>query len=78
MARCRPEGSRRGPAGEVLSEGLLLAGILALLPWAALAVAAALPWALAAAADRERRQKVSPWQPRHHLAVGDPQSGSAE
>jgi hypothetical protein len=75
-ARRGPE-SRRGPAGEVLSEGLLLAGLLALLPWAAPALLAAVPWAVAAAAARERRQDIGRWQPRHHLAVGDPQAGGS-
>jgi hypothetical protein len=32
---------------------------------------------LRAAAERERRQKVSRWLELHHLAAGDPQSWSA-
>ena len=35
------------------------------------------PLALRAAAERERRQKVSRWLELHHLAAGDPQSWSA-
>jgi len=35
------------------------------------------PWAVKAAAERERRQKVSRWLELHHLAAGDPQSWSA-
>jgi len=38
----------------------------------------AAPWAARAAAERERRQKVSRWLALHHLAAGDPQSWSAE
>jgi hypothetical protein len=73
----RPAEARQGPAGEVLCGGLLAAGLLALLPWAAAALLAATPWAARAAAARERRQKVSLWLERAHLAAGDPQSWSA-
>jgi hypothetical protein len=72
----RPAESRQGPAGEVLIEGLLAAGLVALLPWAAAALLAAAPWAVAAAAARERRQKVGLWMERQHLAAGDPNSWS--
>ncbi|HXO20653.1 MAG TPA: hypothetical protein VOA87_12100, partial [Thermoanaerobaculia bacterium] len=68
---------RTGAAGEILMAGLILAGLVALLPWAALLLLAATPRALAAAAERERRQEVSRWLPLHHLAAGDPQSWSA-
>ncbi|MFL6196352.1 MAG: hypothetical protein ACJ75H_19385 [Thermoanaerobaculia bacterium] len=68
---------RTGAAGEVLLEGSLLAALVALLPWTALAALALTPWALRAAAERERAQKVSRWLELHHLAVGDPQSWSA-
>ncbi len=68
---------KTGAAGEVVFEGALLAALVALLPWAALLPLAALPWALRAAAERERRQKVSRWLELHHLAAGDPQSWSA-
>jgi hypothetical protein len=68
---------RTGAAGEVVLEGALLAALIALLPWAALLALVALPWALRAAAERERRQKVSRWLELHHLAAGDPQSWSA-
>ncbi|HEY4589766.1 MAG TPA: hypothetical protein VII86_11100, partial [Thermoanaerobaculia bacterium] len=68
---------RTGAAGEILFEGGLLAALAALLPWAALLPLAAVPWALRAAAERERRQKVSRWLELHHLAAGDPQSWSA-
>ena len=68
---------RTGAAGEILLEGGMTAALLALLPWLALPLLAlALP-ALRAAAERERRQKVSRWLELHHLAVGDPQSWSA-
>jgi hypothetical protein len=38
-------------------------------------VAAPLAWR--AAAERDRRQKVSPWDELHHRAIGDPLSWSA-
>lgn len=68
---------RTGASGEILVEGLLAAAAVALLPWLALALLAVTPAALAAAAERERGQKVSRWLELHHLAVGDPQSWSA-
>lgn len=68
---------RTGAAGEIFFEGALLSALVALLPWAALLALAAVPWGLRAAAERERRQKVSRWLELHHLAVGDPQSWSA-
>ena len=68
---------RTGAAGEIVFEGALLAALVALLPWTALLPLAATPWALRAAAERERRQKVSRWLELHHLAAGDPQSWSA-
>jgi hypothetical protein len=72
----RPAGSRTGAAGEILIEGLLVAGLVALLPWSAALLIAALPLAVRAAAARERRQKVGAWSERHHLAAGDPHSWS--
>ena len=68
---------RTGASGEILMEGLLLAAAVALLPWLAVLPLLATPWAVRAAAERERRQKVSRWLELHHLAVGDPQSWSA-
>jgi hypothetical protein len=68
---------RTGAAGEVFLEGSLLSALVALLPWAALLALVGIPWALRAAAERERRQKVSRWLELHHLAAGDPQSWSA-
>ncbi len=72
----RPATSRQGAAGEIVMEGLLLAGLAALQPWAAAAMLAAVPLALRTAAARERRQKVGAWHERRHLAAGDPQSWS--
>jgi hypothetical protein len=69
---------RTGASGEILLEGMWLAAAVALLSWAALALAAAAPWAARLAAERERRQKVSRWLEIHHLAAGDPQSWSAQ
>jgi hypothetical protein len=68
---------RTGAAGEIIFEGALLAALAALLPWTALLPLGLVPWALRAAAERERRQKVSRWLELHHLAAGDPQSWSA-
>lgn len=68
---------RTGASGEVLGEGLLLAAAVALLPWVSLLTLLGTPLAVRAAAERERRQKVSRWQEIHHLAAGDPQSWSA-
>jgi hypothetical protein len=68
---------RTGAAGEILGEGLLLAALVALLPWAGLGALPLVPFALRAAAERERLQKVSRWLELHHLAAGDPQSWSA-
>jgi hypothetical protein len=68
---------RTGAAGEVLGEGLLLAALVALLPWTSLVALLGVPLARRAAAERERRQKVSRWLELHHLAAGDPQSWSA-
>lgn len=68
---------RTGASGEILIEGMLLAAAVALLPWGSLVALTGTPWAIRAAAERERRQKVSRWQEIHHLAVGDPQSWSS-
>lgn len=68
---------RTGASGEILGAGLFLSALVALLPWTALLALVATPWAVRAAAERERRQKVSRWLELHHLAAGDPQSWSA-
>lgn len=68
---------KTGAVGEVLMEGSFLAALVALLPWTVLLTLALTPWAVRAAAERERRQKVSRWLELHHLAAGDPQSWSA-
>jgi hypothetical protein len=69
---------RAGASGEILAEGLLAAGAVALLPWLGLAALAAVPLAWRAAAERERRQKVSRWLALHYLAAGDPQAWSGD
>jgi hypothetical protein len=74
--RRAPESSS-GASGEILGEGLLAAGLVALVPWLSLLALAAVPFVWRLAAERERRQKVSRWLPLHHLAAGDPQSWSA-
>lgn len=68
---------RTGASGEILAEGFLLAALVALLPWASLLALAGTPFAVRAAAERDKRQKVSRWLELHHLAAGDPQSWSA-
>ena len=68
---------RTGAAGEIFGVGLLLASLVALLPWVSPLALAGVPFALRAAVERERRQKVSRWLELHHLAAGDPQSWSA-
>jgi hypothetical protein len=68
---------RTGAAGEILLQGGLAAALLALLPWLGLALVLLTLPVLRAAATRDRKQKVSRWLERHHLAVGDPQSWSA-
>jgi hypothetical protein len=69
--------SRTGAASGVLGEGALLAAWVAVLPWLALPALAATPFAWRAAADRDRRHKVSRWNELHHHAVGDPLSWNA-
>lgn len=68
---------RTGASGEILLEGFMLAAAVALLPWVSLLALLGTPLAVRAAAERERRQKVSRWQEIHHLAAGDPQSWSS-
>jgi hypothetical protein len=68
---------RTGASGEILMEGLLLAAAVALIPWISLLAPFAAPWAVRAAAERDRKQKVSRWLELHHLAAGDPQSWSS-
>lgn len=68
---------RTGASGEILAEGFLLAALVALLPWTSLLALAGTPFAVRAAAERDKRQKVSRWLELHHLAAGDPQSWSA-
>lgn len=67
---------RTGASGEILAEGMLAAGAVALLPALAVAGLAAAPFLLRLAAARDRAQKVSRWLPIHHLAAGDSQSWS--
>ena len=68
---------RTGASGEILMEGLLLAAAVALIPWISILAPFAAPWAVRAAAERDRKQKVSRWLELHHLAAGDPQSWSS-
>ena len=68
--------SKTGPATRLLAEAALLACWVALLPWLALVAVAVAPLAWHAAAEEDRRQKVSSWEERHHRAAGDPLSWS--
>jgi hypothetical protein len=72
----RPPVGRLGTAGEIVVAGLLIAGVLALLPWSAVAFLLGAPWAARHGAARERRLKPSLWLESHHLAAGDPASWS--
>ncbi|MGE5126453.1 MAG: hypothetical protein ACM3PV_09180 [Betaproteobacteria bacterium] len=72
----RPAGS--GVATGALGAGALLAAWVAVLPWLAGPTLVAAPLALRSAAARERRLKVGLWDERHHRAVGDPLSWSAQ
>jgi hypothetical protein len=65
-----------GASGPLLLEGLLVAGLVALLPWAAVAVAALTPVGWRVAIERERRQPISRWHELHYLASGDSLSWS--
>ena len=68
---------RTGAATLFLGEGVLLVSWVAVLPWLAALALAAAPLAWRAAADADRRQKVSRWDELHHRSVGDPLSWSA-
>jgi hypothetical protein len=67
---------RTGAAALPSVEGWLLAGGVTLLPWLAVLALLATPLAWRAAAERDRRLKVSRWDELHHRAVGDPLSWS--
>ena len=69
--------ARAFAAAGPLVAGALLAAWVAIVPWLALLALAAAPFAWRAAADRDRKQKVSRWDELHHRAVGDPLSWSA-
>jgi len=64
------------PAAFVVEAGLV-ASWVAVVPWLAALALAAAPLAWRAAADRERRQRVSRWDELHHRAAGDPLSWDA-
>jgi hypothetical protein len=68
--------TRIAPSGRLLAEGALGAAWLALLPWLGLFFLAAAPWSRRIAADRDRLQRVSRWEERHHDTAGDPASWS--
>jgi hypothetical protein len=63
--------SRSAASGPVLIEGAFAGGLIALLPWLAIAALAAGPIALRAAVERERAQKVTRWGAPPHVAAGD-------
>ena len=69
-------GRSAGASGPLLLEGLLVAGIVALVPWSAIVMLALTPVAARLGIERERRQPVSRWHELHHLAAGDPLSWS--
>ncbi len=63
--------------GAALVGGALLASAVALLPVLSLLALAASPLALRAAIARDRAQKASLWDERHHRAIGDPLAWSS-
>jgi hypothetical protein len=63
--------ARTGPAGRVAALGAGAALLVALLPWGAALALAAIPVALRAAAETDRRRKVTRFAGAHHLARGD-------
>ncbi|MEN6560545.1 MAG: hypothetical protein ABFD52_07215 [Acidobacteriota bacterium] len=66
-----------GAFGQVAVEGAILALVIALLPPASFALAAASPVAFVLARNAERRFKPTLWVERHHSGAGDPLSWSA-
>lgn len=63
--------ARSAAAGPVLIEGAFAAGLIALLPWIALASLVLLTPAFRGAVARDRSLKVTRWRALHHLAAGD-------
>lgn len=66
-----------GAFGQVAVEGAIAALVIALLPPASFALAAAAPAAFLAARNAERRFKPTLWVERHHSSAGDPLSWGA-
>jgi hypothetical protein len=67
----RGRDSRSPASGPVLVEGAFASGLVALVPWLAIAALASLPFALRSAIERERALKVTRWSAVHHVAAGD-------
>jgi hypothetical protein len=63
--------SRSAASGPVLIEGAFASGLIALIPWLAIAALVAVPLALRAAVQRDQAQKVTRWSALHHVAAGD-------
>jgi hypothetical protein len=69
-------GRLSGASGQLVLEGMLVAILTALVPWAPLVFLALAPAAARHAAESERCQEISRWHELHHLAAGDPGSWS--
>jgi hypothetical protein len=63
--------ARSAAAGPVLIEGAFAAGLVALVPWIALASLLIIPPAFRDAVTRDRSLKVTRWRALHHLPAGD-------
>ncbi len=63
-------------SGQLMVEGVVIAILVALLPWASFVFLALTPVAVRHAAELERRREISRWHELHHLAAGDPMSWS--
>jgi hypothetical protein len=57
--------------GQVLGELCLVQLAIAASGWTAAVLLLLVPWAVRDATRQEQRQKVTRWQERHHLALGD-------
>ena len=65
-------GRLSGASGQLVLEGVFVAVLGALIPWASLLFLTLTPAAAHRAAELERCQEISKWHELHHLAAGDP------
>jgi hypothetical protein len=64
--------SRSGAAGPILGEGMLIAVLVAVLPWSTLLLLLLIPLALRLAIRAEQGQSTGLWQELVYLSAGDP------